>query len=249
VRASDYFWLLLAGFGGGITGSVAGLASLVSYPALLAVGIPAVSANMTNTVSLIFSAVGSVHGSRPELRTQPHNLRRFAACALAGGAAGAALLLATPAHAFTLIVPWFIGLGSLGILLRRRAGTGAAADLPRRGVLEISIFLVTLYGGYFGAAAGVVFMAIVLLVTADTLAEATALKNVLLGLSNAVAAVAFLFAGHVRWLAVLPLAAGFLGGGRLGPEIVRRVPAMPLRILIACGGVGLAVHLGLDAYR
>ena len=75
------------------------------------------------------------------------------------------------------------------------------------------------------------------------------MKNVLLGLANGVAAVAFVFFGPVRWSAVLPLAAGFLVGGRLGPIIVRKAPAAPLRILVACAGVTLAVHLGLDAYR
>ena len=111
------------------------------------------------------------------------------------------------------------------------------------------VFLVALYGGYFGAAAGVIMLAVLLLATAQPLAGANALKNLLLGMANAVAAICFAAFGPVRWWDVLPLAAGFLVGGRLGPIIVRRVPAWPLRALIAGAGLGLAVHLGLDAYR
>lgn len=243
-------WLLLAGFGGGVTGSVAGLASLVSYPALLAVGVPALSANMTNTVALVFSGVGSVWGSRPELSGQPAQLRRLCLLALAGGISGAVLLLVTPARAFDLLVPWLIAAGSLGILVRRRVRPvpdepGAAR---RRWILDLAVFLIALYGGYFGAAAGVVLLAVLLLVTAESLPRSNAVKNLLLGLANAVAAVAFVIVGPVRWADALPLAAGFLVGGRVGPSIVRRVPAGPLRAVIACGGIGLAVHLGLDAY-
>lgn len=246
----DPLWLLLAGVGGGIAGSVAGLASLVSYPALLAVGIPAVTANMTNTVALVFSGVGSVWGSRPELQEPPTALRRLCLSALAGGLTGAALLLVTPARAFDLLVPWLVAAGSLGILVRRRTREAPRRAAPRRaGVLGLAVYLIALYGGYFGAAAGVVLLAVLLFATAENLARSNAVKNLLLGLANTVAAVTFVVVGPVRWSAALPLAVGFLAGGRVGPAIVRRVPAGPLRALIACGGLALAVHLGLDAYR
>jgi uncharacterized membrane protein YfcA len=111
------------------------------------------------------------------------------------------------------------------------------------------VFVVAIYGGYFGAAAGVLLLALLLVTTAESLPRGNAMKNLLLGLANAVAAVAFVAFGPVRWSAVIPLAAGCLFGGRLGPVIVRRVPAAPLRILIACAGVGLAIRLGVDAYR
>ena len=111
------------------------------------------------------------------------------------------------------------------------------------------MFLITVYGGYFGAAAGVLLLALLLSVSGESLARSNAMKNLVLGLANAVASVAFIAFGPVRWSAVVPLAAGFLVGGRLGPLVVRRAPAGPLRVLIACAGLGLAVHLGLDAYR
>src|SRR5579863_7639530 len=111
--------MVLAGFGGGLVGSVAGLASLVSYPALLAVGLPPVTANVSNTVALVASSIGSITGSRPELRGQRAQARRLAGISIAGGVIGGVLLLATPSSAFALIVPWLIGLASVAILVRR----------------------------------------------------------------------------------------------------------------------------------
>src|ERR1700720_2669082 len=112
----DPFWLVLAGFGGGLVGSVAGLASLVSYPALLAAGLPPVSANVSNTVALVFGSVGSVSGSVVELRGQRAHARRLGAIAVAGGICGGALLLATPSGAFARIVPWLVAGASVAIL-------------------------------------------------------------------------------------------------------------------------------------
>jgi hypothetical protein len=250
LRLLDPFWLLLAGFGGGLTGSVAGLASLVSYPALLAAGLSPVSANVTNSVALVFSSLGSVWGFRPELRGQAGTVRRLAPFAIAGGAVGGLLLLATPSVAFARLVPWLIGAASFAVVVPRRAA-GAASPRPRRSRvwLSVGVFLVAVYGGYFGAAAGVVLLALLLVGMTQPLARTMALRNLLVGSANAVAAVAFVVWGPVRWSAAVPLAVGFLAGGRLGPIVVRHVPAAPLRALIACAGLGLAVHLGLDAYH
>jgi uncharacterized membrane protein YfcA len=115
--------------------------------------------------------------------------------------------------------------------------------------LAVGVFLVGVYGGYFGAAAGVILLAILLISTAEPMARSNAMKNLLLGLANAVAAVAFVAFGPVRWTAVLPLAIGFFIGGRIGPTVVRRAPGGPLRVLIALAGIGLAVHLALDTYH
>jgi hypothetical protein len=246
----DPFWLVLAGFGGGLAGSVAGLASLVSYPALLAAGLPPVSANMSNTVALVFGGVGSVSGSVVELRGQRAHARRLGAIAVAGGICGALMLIATPSGAFVRIVPWLVAGASLAILIRRAPGRPPPTEAHRpTWALSIGVFLTTVYGGYFGAAAGVLLLALLLTASGEPLARSNAMKNLLLGLANAVASVAFVALGPVRWSAVLPLAVGFLLGGRLGPLVVRKAPAGPLRMLIACAGLALAVHLGLDAYR
>ncbi|HET9058739.1 MAG TPA: sulfite exporter TauE/SafE family protein [Acidimicrobiales bacterium] len=245
----DIWWLLPAGLGAGLSGSVAGMASVVSYPALLAVGLNPLAANVTNTVALVFSGVGSTLGSRPELHGQGPQLRRWAPAAAAGGLVGAVLLLLTPARLFGTLVPVLIGLASLGVLVPRRpAQPGRARSRAWRVRMGAAVFSVAVYGGYFGAAAGVALLAIFLAVAWENLARSTALRNVLLGVANGVAALTFAIAGPVHWWDVLPLAGGFLVGARLGPIVVRRAPAWPLRVAISAGGVALAVHLGLSAY-
>ena len=250
MKGLDPLWLVLAGLGAGLSGSVAGLASLVSYPALLAVGLTPVSANVSNTVALVFSSVGSVWGSRPELTGQRARARRLGPVAVAGGLAGGLLLLETPSDTFARVVPCLIGLAALTILIPRNP-TRLAPNVAQRPTWKLSagVFLIAVYGGYFGAAAGVLLLALVLFATAEPLARGNAIRNLLVGLANATAAVVFVAIGPVHWSAAVPLAVGCLAGGRLGPTIVRRVPAAPLRAVIACAGLGLAVHLGLDAYR
>lgn len=242
--------LVVAGVGGGLSGSIAGLASLVSYPALLATGLSPVTANVTNTVALVFSSIGSVSASRPELAGQRRLLQPLAIAGAIGGSVGAALLLVTPAEAFELLVPWLIGLASLAILVRRPlidVATEGGHHRTHRGAVA-GVALVGVYAGYFGAGAGVVLLALLLFVTGEAVARANAAKNLVLGVSNGVAAVALAIFGDVRWAAAAPLALGLLIGGRLGPVVVRRLPDGPLRVAIAVAGVALAVTLGLDAY-
>jgi uncharacterized protein len=248
VSAGDVILLAAAGVGAGLTGSTAGLASLFSYPALLAIGLAPVTANVTNTVALIFSSIGSVAGSRPELAGQSQRLRPLAWAALAGGTAGGLLLLATPSDAFEKIVPFLLAVAAIGILVRRPVVDPAhgAHHHDRRAVI-VGTGIIGIYGGYFGAGAGVMMLALFLWAMPDPLPRLNAFKNVVLGLANGVAALSFVAFGDVRWSAVLPLGAGVLVGGRLGPVIVRRAPQRPLRIVIALAGIGLAVKLGIDA--
>ena len=248
-------WLFLAGAGvlGGLTGSIAGLASVATYPALLLVGLPPVTANVTNTVALVFNGVGSVWGSRPELEGQQKWIMRIAPVAVLGGVAGAALLLSTPAEGFEKVVPILLGLASAAILLPRRGNRRVrVADHQRHtaGVLleSTAIFLICIYGGYFGAAAGVLLLALLLRAGHATLAHANAGKNVILGIANGVAAIIFAFLAPVHWPAVLALGIGCLIGSRLGPIVVRHAPAAPLRAVIGVAGLALAVKLGIDAY-
>ena len=246
--------LVLAGVGAGLTGSIAGLASLVSYPALLATGLPPVTANVTNTVALVLNGAGSVSASGPELRGQGRRLLRLSAGAVLGGAAGAALLLLTPSDAFERIVPWLIGAASIALLVQRPprelAVRGAAAHPTHRDPwwLPAVTFAVAIYGGYFGAAAGVMLLAVYLLSTGEGLATGNALRNVVLLAANLTAAIGFVVLAPVAWSAALPLAMGLFVGGRLGPRVVRRAPQTALRRLIALAGLGLAVHLAVQAY-
>ena len=250
MSATSFLLLAAAGVAGGLTGSVAGLASLATYPALLAVGLPPVTANVTNTVALVANGVGSALGSKPELRGTGRRLRILCPAAALGGATGAALLLLTPAGGFERVVPWLLGLGALAILLPRRQAPppGPGAHGRRSAVVAGGLFLVAIYGGYFGAAAGVLMLALLLAADADSLPRANAIKSVVLSVANGVAAAAFAFVAPVRWSAVLPLAVGCLVGSRLGPSVVRRAPVRLVRVGIAVAGLALAVHLGLDAY-
>jgi uncharacterized membrane protein YfcA len=255
VSAWEFAFLLVAGVGAGLTGSIAGLASLISYPALLATGIPPVTANVTNTVSLVLAGVGSVSASGPELKGQGRRLVPLAVAGLLGGCAGAALLLLTPSGAFERIVPFLIGGASLGILVQRppaelavegmRHHAGQRHD-PRW--LPLATFAVAIYGGYFGAAAGVLMMAMFLLTTGEGLPRSNAMRNVILGVANSVAAIGFVVFTSVAWSAALPLALGCLAGSGLGPRVVRRAPQKLLRRVIAVAGLALAVHLGIQAY-
>jgi uncharacterized protein len=249
VNGADVVFLLVAGVLAGVAGSVAGLASLVSYPALLAVGLPALTANVTNTVALVLYTVSAATFSRQELAGQAGRVRRLALVTAVGGATGAALLLSTPAEVFELLVPLLIGGASLVLLLQPGINRLAGGMVDERGpALLAGTFAVGLYAGYFGAAAGVVLLALLTVSVAEPLARLVAARNVALGLANAVAAIGFALFGPVRWAAAAPLAVGFLIGGGLGPGLVRRLPGGRLRVAIALAGLILAVKLGIDTF-
>jgi uncharacterized protein len=257
VLSGTVLLLVVAGLAAGVSGSMAGLASLFSYPALLAVGLPATAANVTNTVSLAFSTVGTAAGSRPELTGQAGAVRRYALISIQGGAIGAGLLLITPPGAFEAIVPVLVASASVVLLaqpaIRRLAGRGRAVeeadgvDRPGWAVLG-GMLAVSVYGGYFGAAAGVLMLALIMIGLPVSLLQGNALKSVLLGLANAVAAVGFAVFGPVQWWAVPPMAIGLLAGGWCGPWLARRLPTGVLRTGIAVAGLGLAVSLALRSW-
>jgi uncharacterized membrane protein YfcA len=251
----EFAFLALAGVGAGLTGSIAGLASLISYPALLATGIAPVTANVTNTVALVLNSVGSVSASRPELQGEGRRLLPLVGAAVLGGAAGAALLLSTPSEAFERVVPFLIAAASVAILVQRPprelAAEGAAAHAgagrdPRW--LPAAVFVVGIYGGYFGAAAGVLLLATFLLATGEGVPRSNAMKNAVLGVANGVAAFGYVLLTDVAWSAALPLAVGLFVGGLIGPRVVRRSPPAALRRLIAVAGLGLALHLGYQTF-
>jgi uncharacterized membrane protein YfcA len=236
--------LLVAGVAAGLAGTVAGLASLVSYPALLATGMPALSANVTNTVALVLGGVGAAAGSKRELTGQGGRVRRYLALTAAGGVTGSVLLLVTPPGAFELIVPWLVAGSSVVLLLQPRLRSLRPEGLGETNpAVMLAVFAIAVYGGYFGAAAGVLMLALLATGLGETLVRANALKNVILAVANGVAALGFAVFGPVHWLVAVPLAAGFLIGGRLGPVVARRIPAHVLRTAIAVGGLGLAVRL------
>jgi uncharacterized membrane protein YfcA len=208
-----------------------------------------VTANVTNTVALVFSSTGSIIGSRPDLVGQRSRVRQLAVAGVLGGATGAVLLLVTPADSFEYAVPVLIALASAAILARRRLVDEAAAAQHRFGPGVVAgVGVVGIYGGYFGAGAGVMLLALLLFATGEPLPRCNAVKNVVLGLANGIAAVGFAIFGPVRWSVVLPLGLGLLIGGRLGPVIVRRSPAGALRVVIAVAGLGLSIKLAISTY-
>ena len=209
------------------------------------------TANVTNTVALVASSVGSITGSRPELEGQGRRLRPMIAAGVAGGVVGATLLLVLPGDSFELVVPVFVAFGGVAMLARRRiVGEAATTVAPtgHDGRLLAALFAVGIYAGYFGAAAGVIVLAVLLHVTTDSLPRANAFKNVVLGAANGVAALGFILFGPVQWSAAVPLAAGLFVGGRIGPVVVRRAPIGPLRVIIGLAAIGLAVKLAIDAW-
>jgi uncharacterized membrane protein YfcA len=250
MNISEALVLLAAGTLGGIFSTVVSIASLVSYPVLLALGVPPLSANMTNTVSLVFTGAGSVASSGPELAGQGRRVLRLGAITALGGAAGAAVLLVTPASTFTFVVPVLIGTASLLLLVQPKITRLApTADGGHRLAHRAALFVVAVYVGYFGAAAGVMLLVVLGAIIDESLVKVNAVKNAVSGMANAMAAVGFALFGDVRWTFVAPLAAGFLIGGWIGPKIARRVPAGAFRVFVSLGGIGLAVKLGISAYR
>jgi hypothetical protein len=242
--------LIAAGVAAGILSTVVSLASLVSYPVLLALGLPPLTANVTNTVSLVLTGAGSAAGSRPELAGQGGRVRRFGLLTALGGAAGAAVLLLAPAATFERVVPVLIGGASLLLVVQPRIrGLVARPGGERSVALSAAVFAAGAYIGYFGAAGGVLLLAVLGIIIDETLPRLNALKNAISGLANGVAAVCFAIFAPVHWAFVGPLAAGFLIGGWTGPKLVRRMPGQALRIVVAMAGVALAVKLGLGAYR
>lgn len=241
--------LILGGVGSGLTGSMAGLASLISYPVLLAVGLPPIAANVTNSVGLLASGAGSALGSRQELRGQGPRILRQSLFALLGGTTGAVLLLNTTSSVFERIVPLLIAVAAAVLLLRDRLRgwytrpKGRLAQPP----LGLAVFLIGIYGGYFGAAAGVLMLAVLSMSIVEPLAVTNAVKSVVLCASNLAAAILYAVSAPVHWTAALLLGAGCLVGSWIGPALVRRTPERPLRIVIATAALGLAAYLWRDA--
>jgi hypothetical protein len=245
--------LVLAGVGAGLCGSIAGLGSLVSYPALLAFGLPPLAANVTNTTAMCATTVGSVLGSQRELRSQGRRLLVLMAQSAAGGLLGAALLLGTPEATFSAVVPWLVALGAMLLLARDRIRAWvaarrerqAAATRRRRWWWPIVLVLVGVYGGYFGAGVGIILLAVLAVRHTEPLAITNAVKNAGSGTANAVATLTYAFFAPVAWNAAFAVGAGALVGAVLGPQIVRIAPEAPLRRLVGVAGLGLAAYLGL----
>lgn len=241
--------LLGAGFVGGVVSILVSLASLVTYPALLALGLPPVAANVTNTVSLVFNAGGAAIGARGELKGQRPTIARLAIVAAAGGATGALLLLVLPAQWFELVAPVLIAGAALLILAQPRLAR--RSRFRPRGITPATaaaFFGSAVYTGYFGAAGGVIAIVVLSGIIDRPLTHVNAAKAILAGVANGAAALGFALFGPVRWAFVVPLAAGLFLGGLVGPGIARRLPTPVFRGLIGACGLGVAALLAWRTY-
>jgi uncharacterized protein len=245
ISTVDSAVLLVAGAAAGLVGSAGGITSLVSYPVLLAVGLPAHTATIANNVALVACWPGSALGSRPELRGRGPWLSRWTGVAALGAVAGAALLLCTPSHVFARVVPFLVAIGSLALLFepRLRAWRQHRGDRNHTLALTTGLIVLSLYNGYFGAGAGVMTLTLLLVLVDSHLPGANALKNMIIGAGTMASAIVFVLFGPVHWSAALPLALGMLAGSRVGPLVARRLPANVLRWLIVLLGMALAVDL------
>jgi uncharacterized membrane protein YfcA len=243
--AWDGVLLAAAGVLAGVVGTAGGITSLVSYPALLLAGVPALQANVANIVALVACWPGSAAASRPELAGRGPWLRRWTVVAAAGGAAGSVLLLVTPAGTFAVVVPFLVAGGSVALLLQPRlaASPGEPGRGGRKLLLPSGLAAVSAYSGYFGAGSGVMVLALMLATADPVLPRANALKNMLVGAATFASAAILVVLARVNWAAVVPLAAGLLAGSAIGPAVARRISPGVLRWLVALSGLGLAARL------
>jgi hypothetical protein len=242
--------LVAAGLAAGTVNAVAGGGSLITFPALVAVGLPPVAANVTNSVAVSPGYLASVVGSRPDLQGQHQRVRRLLPTAIAGAAAGCALLLATPARAFELVVPFLVlaATATLAFQETLRKMVGQPRKRARRSTaLHAMVGAGAVYGGYFGAALGVMLVAGLALVLDESLARVSALKNVISAAVGLVTVGVFAIFGPVDWTGVAVIAPAALIGGYAGARLVRRLPARALRALIVAFGAVVGVLLLIRA--
>ncbi|ETY75561.1 sulfite exporter TauE/SafE family protein [Lactiplantibacillus fabifermentans] len=243
--------LLPVGAIAGIVSTVGGLASLVSYPALLALGLPPVTANVTNTAGLVFTGVGSAIASRRELKGHARDLLMLLPLTIIGCIAGALLLFAIPAATFQKVVPFFILVAGILILIPRHLPAEQPVTTGFSWVTVaawLGVFGVGVYSGYFGAAGGVLMLSMLAVISDAPFAEYNAQKNLALGAANCVSTVVYAMQMRIPWSWVLPLGIGFLIGGLVGPMIVRWLPDRLVKLVIGIAALGLAGSLFYQAF-
>jgi uncharacterized membrane protein YfcA len=242
-----------AGIGAGTINTIVGSGTLITFPVLLAVGLPPVTANVSNSLGLVPGSVTGAIGYRGELAGQRPRLLRLGTVALLGGLIGAVLLVTLPSTAFKAIVPVLIAIALVLVVLQPRLSRAVQACRDRTGTagaaehggpaLAIGMLLASIYGGYFGAAQGVLYLSLMGLLLNESLQRANGMKNVLAAIVNGVAAVFFIIVAHMDWTAVGLIAGGAVIGGLIGARVGRRLPPAALRALIVAVGIAAIVQL------
>jgi hypothetical protein len=233
--------ILGAGLAAGTINTIVGSGTLITFPTLLAFGYPPVVANVSNNVGLVPGAVSGAWGYRRELSGQRTRLIRLGAGSALGGLTGALLLLVLPAEAFATIVPGLIVLGCVLVVIQPWVSRRIARphDVPAHGSLWVwsFVFAAGVYGGYFGAAQGVLLMAILGVGLQESMQRNNATKNVLALLVNLIAALIFVAVAEVNWTYAGLIAIGAVVGGQIGATVGRRLPPLVLRGVIVTVGV------------
>lgn len=263
--------ILVAGMGAGTINAVVGSGTLITFPTLLAIGIPPVTANMSNSLGLVPGSVAGAVGYRRELAGQRGRVLRLLVWSTSGGVLGAILLLVLPPGAFEAVVPVLILLGVTLVVLQPRLSALVAARAERRGTpadatadataeplsgawwVPVAVFGTGVYGGYFGAAQGVILMGILGIGVTDALQRLNGVKNVLVAVVNGIAGLIFVAVAElglfgieadVDWLVVAVIAVGAVIGGFLGAAVGRKLPSVALRgIIVVVGLVAVTVIL------
>lgn len=242
--------IILAGMGAGAINTVVGSGTLITFPVLIGLGYPPLIANVSNNTGLVPGALSGIYGYRRELAGQGARTLRLLAFATGGSCVGAVLLLSLPSSAFEMIVPPLIISSVILVLAQPRLSAWLASRRPEREGhqlwLRLGVFGAGIYGGYFGAAQGVIFIAILGLSFSESLQRLNAVKNVLSFFVNFAAGVIFIFVADLDWAVAGLIAVGAILGAFLGAHYGRRLPDYALRVLIACvGGIAaLKIILG-----
>lgn len=242
---------LLAGIGAGIANGIAGGGTFVTFPTLLAMGASALTANVTTTVGIVPSFLGGIRGFRFQLRGHGDLIRSLIPPCVLGTSAGCALLLVGSPHLFALVVPWLIGAGTLlfalAPLITRRLAHVDHAHPARRWGLFIGVFIVAVYGGYFGAGMGILLLAVMALSLPFEIQELQGLRSVLSLVINALAALIFVVRGHLILDAVYMFLIGTLVGGWLGAMLILRLSPAVVRVVVIAVGLVTTIRLAITA--
>ncbi len=248
MSAGEILAIALAGLAAGTVNTVVGSGTLITFPVLLAFGYAPVTANVSNTIGLVPGSVSGAVGYRRELVGQRRRVTRLGAASMLGGATGAVLLLVLPASAFKAIVPVFIAIALVLVVLQPRINRLLAKRRTHSGheggiLTPLAVYATGIYGGYFGAAQGILLLGILGAALPQDLHRTNALKNVLAALVNGVAGLYFALVAHVAWAPALIIAGASIVGGQLGAHYGRRLPPKVLRGLIVVVGTTAIVRL------
>lgn len=249
-------WEALAVFAAGISAgtinTIVGSGTLITFPVLLATGLPPVTATVSNALGLIPGAISGAIGYRAELTGQRSRVLRLSIAAAIGGISGAILLLMLPPRAFETIVPVLVALALVVVILQPRITKAVQGRRDRNGtrahpdggpLLFTGLLFASVYGGYFTAAQGIIYLSLMGMLLDDTLQRLNAVKNILAAVVNSVAALFFLFVADFDWTVVLLLAVSSAIGGQLGAKVGRRLPPTALRALVVVVGTAAIVQL------